>query len=392
MTERLYYTDSYLAEFRARVVGTDADGLRVCLDRTAFYPSSGGQPNDTGTLAGVAVVDVIDEGERIIHVTAAPMTAGEVEGRIDWRRRFDHMQQHSGQHLLSAVLTDLFGSPTVSFHLGAESSTIDVAASSLEPKQILAAEERANELVAENLPIAVSFEEAAAVKDLRKESDREGTLRIVSIEGYDRSACGGTHVHATGEIGPVLLRGIERIRGNVRIEFLCGMRAVRRARSDFDALSRIARTFSAAVDDTPSLVASQFEAFQAADKTRRKLAGELARFRGRELYENTSPGPDGSWRATHRTGSAIDDEVRALAQGFTAQPGAVFLAVADDPPSVLLAASSDAGVHAGNVLKTALTKLGGRGGGNAQMAQGSVPSKEALAQLIAELGTARPPI
>jgi alanyl-tRNA synthetase len=199
-------------------------------------------------------------------------------------------------------------------------------------------------------------------------------------------------VHATGEIGPVLLRGIERIRGNVRIEFLCGMRAVRRARSDFDALSRIARTFSAAVDDTPSLVASQFEAFQAADKTRRKLAGELARFRGRELYENTSPGPDGSRRATHRTGSAIDDEVRALAQGFTAQPGAVFLAVADDPPSVLLAASSDAGVHAGNVLKTALTKLGGRGGGNAQMAQGSVPSKEALAQLIAELGTARPPI
>ena len=386
-TERLYYFDSYLSEFQARVVDRSEDGLRLYLDRTAFYPASGGQPHDTGTIAGEPVVEVIDEGERIAHLTTAPVAAGPaVDCRIDWTRRFDHMQQHSGQHLLSAALLEMLGVPTVSFHLGEESSTIDVEAPALAPEQVAALERRANEIVASNRPITVAFEDAGAARNLRKEVDREGTLRIVTIEGLDRSACGGTHVRATGEIGPVLIRKLDKIRGNVRIEFLCGMRAIKRARADFDALSSAARELSASLDDTSALVAAQREALEASEKARRKLAAELARARGRELYEATAPDASGLRRAVERRSSgAIDDELRALAQGFTSQARAVFTAVVEEPPSVLLAVSGDAGIHAGETLKRALAAAGGRGGGNAQMAQGSVPSVAALEAVLASL-------
>ena len=198
MTERLYYTDSYVREFQARVVERSVDGRTVYLDRTLFYPSSGGQPFDVGSIAGVAVIDVVDEEDRIAHRLAAPLTSdGEVAGEIDWTRRFDHMQQHSGQHLLSAVFEELFGLHTVSFHLGAESATVDLEGGSVEARMVTEAERRANQLVAENRAMDVRFEDASAAQGLRKASEREGTLRIVSIDGLDRSACGGTHVRST---------------------------------------------------------------------------------------------------------------------------------------------------------------------------------------------------
>jgi alanyl-tRNA synthetase len=385
-TERLYYHDSYLTEFRARIVDRSADGLRVYLDRTAFYPDSGGQPRDTGLLAGVVVTDVIDEDERIAHGTAQPVEGTEVECRIDWARRFDHMQQHSGQHLVSATLLELYGIPTVSFHLGDESSTIEVTAPALDQQQILSVERRANEHVVENRPVSISMETPHEAQGLRVPSEREGLLRIVSIPGLDRIACGGTHVRTTGEIGPVLIRRLEKIRGNVRIEFLCGMRAVRRTRADFDALSGIARVLSTALDDTPALVASQREALDTSEKARRKLVAELARHRGRELYDSTTPEASGFRRVVRRLASgAVDDELRALAQGFTSRPQAVFLAVIEDPLTMLLAVSTDAGIHAGNKLREALASAGGRGGGNAQVAQGTVPSKDALESVLSLL-------
>jgi Ser-tRNA(Ala) deacylase AlaX len=237
MTERLYYQDSYLTEFRARVVEASPDQKRIYLDRTAFYPTSGGQPFDIGKLGGVEVIEVIDEGDRIAHVLSDVFTGSEVEGRIHRARRFDHMQQHTGQHLLSAVLIEMFDAPTVSFHLGAESSTIDVTRA-LEPAQLREAERRANEIVFENRPVTVSYQHSSEDLGLRKPTEREGEVRIISIQDLDRSACGGTHVRATGEIGPILLRKLDRIRGNLRIEFLCGGRAVGRAREDFEALSK----------------------------------------------------------------------------------------------------------------------------------------------------------
>jgi alanyl-tRNA synthetase len=379
VTDRLYYHDSYLTEFRARVVETSPDRLRIYLDRTAFYPTSGGQPFDIGKLGGVDVTDVVDEDGRIAHQLSGPLETAEVSGVIDWQRRFDHMQQHTGQHLLSAVLVDLFNAQTVSFHLGVESCTIDVARS-LDPAQIREAERRANEIVFENRPVTVGFEDSSKDLGLRKPTEREGLIRIISIYDLDRSACGGTHVKATGEIGPILIRKLDRIRGNQRIEFLCGLRAVKRARADFEAIASAARAFSAAPDEVPALVAAQLEKLQESDKARRRLAAELAQARGRELYAASVPGPDGIRKVVRRVPS-LTDELRAEAQSFTTGQKSVFLAMGENPPAIMLASSPDRGMNAGEFLKAALAKAGGRGGGSAIMAQGSLPSKDLLDQL-----------
>ena len=385
MTERLYYTDSYQRDFHARVLDRSEDGLTVYLDRSAFYPASGGQPSDTGTIAGVPVLEVIDEGERVAHRTAAPLHTGPVDCSIDWDRRFDHMQQHSGQHLLSAVFHDLFGLQTVSFHLGQESSTIDLEGGTLEPRTVAEAEAHANQVAFENRPLAVLFQDSTEAEGLRKASARAGTLRIVTIEGLDRSACGGTHVRATGEIGPVLVRRLEKIRGSTRVEFLCGMRAVRRARADYDSLTRAAQNFSAQLDEVPGLVANAIEAGKDREKQLRKLQLEIAAYQGKELYGATAPREDGIRRVVRRQPSGNLEDLRAVAQSFTGQAKAVFLAVVENPPSVLLAASGDAGVDAGRLVKEAVTAAGGRGGGNARMAQGSVPKAELLEEVARKL-------
>ncbi len=382
MTERLYYNDSYAREFRGRVIDSADGGKRVYLDRTAFYPTSGGQPFDVGTLGGVAVREVVDEEGRIAHVMETPLEATDVEGRLDWARRFDHMQQHTGQHLLSAVLIELFDITTVSFHMGGVTSTIEVAAPALEAKRIERVEERCAEIVAEARPVSITYEDSSADLALRKASAREGTLRIVSIDRLDRSACGGTHVRTTAEIGTLLIRKTEKIRGNVRIEFVCGLRAIRHARQDFRTLTEISRLVSVPFEETPALVAAQVDKAKALEKSVQRLAAELAQREGRELYAATAPDADGVRRVTQR--GAIDDAMRARAQAFVAGSKAVFLAVCDNPPSVLLAASADSGVHAGDRVKAAVTAAGGRGGGNQALAQGSVPasSLEGVIQAI----------
>ena len=383
MTERLYYHDCYLREFRARVIESADGGRRLYLDRTAFYPTSGGQPFDLGTLAGVAIREVVDEEDRIGHLLEAPIGATEVDGVVDWDRRYDHMQQHTGQHLLSAVLEELFQIRTVSFHLGSGVSTIDVEAPALSAAQLERAEGRCAEIIAEARPVRITFEDASSDLDLRKASTRTGTLRIVSMEGIDRSACGGTHVRTTAEIGMVLIGKLERIRGITRIEFVCGKRALRRAQSDNRLAASIGRALSVPPEQTPELLAALIEKNKALEKTGQRLATDLARREGQELYAATAPGADGV-RATIQRGS-IDDAMRARAQAFVGAGKGVFLAVCDQPPSLLLAASADSGVHAGERIKAAVAASGGRGGGNQQLAQGSVPDAAALAQAEALL-------
>jgi alanyl-tRNA synthetase len=385
MTERLYYTDSYLRDFTARIVDASADGCTVYLDRTAFYPTSGGQPFDTGSIGGVPVVDVADEDQRIAHRLAALLPPGPVDCSVDWPRRFDHMQQHSGQHLLSAVFEELFGLKTVSFHLSAESSTIDLEGPAVDARTLQEAELRANQVVFENRPLAVHFEHAAQAQGLRKPSDREGLLRIVAIDGLDRSACGGTHVRSTGEIGAVMLRRVEKIRQSTRVEFRCGGRAVRRARADYEALAKTAQLFSVPLDDVPDSVAAQLDAARTAEKTRRKLELDLAAYQGRELYAAMAPGADGLRRVSRRLETGSLEELRAIAQSFTAQPKALFLATLASPPSILLAVSEDAGVDAGKALKAALAEASGRGGGNARIAQGSVANAGLLDSVVSRL-------
>jgi len=386
MTTRLYYTDAYHTQFTANVIDRSDDGTRVYLDETAFYPTSGGQPHDTGTLGGIPVVDVIDEDDRVAHVIASPLppTPAPIAGEVDWKRRFDHMQQHTGQHLLSAVFEDLFGHKTLSVHFGPDYSTLDLDTEILSRDRMIAAEVRANAVVAEARPVTVTFEDAATAAGLRKPSDRPGTLRVVTIDALDRSACGGTHVRNTAEIGAVLLRSVEKIRNATRVEFVCGARAVRRARRDFESLTRIATSLSAALDDVASLVTAQSDRLKDSDNARKKLEKELAGFRARELYDHAVPGADGVRTIVIRDAGSMD-ELRALAQGAFEFSKVVLVGVLRSPPSVLLAASEDSGVDAGKLLKERLAAAGGRGGGSPRMAQGGVPDASVLESLVAGL-------
>jgi alanyl-tRNA synthetase len=385
MTNRLYYTDAYRTTFSAEIVDRSEDGLRIYLSSTAFYPTSGGQLHDLGTLGDVDVVDVVDEDDRIAHVMASPLRAtGVVGGEIDWTRRLDHMQQHTGQHLLSAVFEDLFGYKTVSVHFGPDYSTLDLDAESVTHKQLLAAEARANAVVGEGRRVLVTFEDAATASGLRKASDRQGTLRVVSIDSVDRSACGGTHVRSTAEIGPVLVRSTEKVRKATRVEFICGTRAIDRARRDFESLARIASALSASTDDSATLVSAQAERLKDAEGARKKLEKDLASFRARERYDAVAPDGAGVRTIVIRDVETID-ELRALAQASIALPRTVVIGALDKPPSVLLASSEDSGVDSGRLLKERLVAAGGKGGGSPRIAQGSLPDVAARDALVASL-------
>lgn len=384
-TERLYYRDARLLTFDGVVVGSADGGRRIYLDRTAFYPTSGGQPNDTGTLGGIRVLDVVDEDQRIAHLLESPLAGDRVEGVIDGVRRRDHMQQHTGQHLLSALLEDLFGCRTASVHFGDQYSTVDLDGGPLTAEQLRVAEERANQIVTDNRPVRVTFEESVSAKDLRKPSDRTGEIRVVSIEGLDRSACGGTHVGATGEIGTLLFRKAERAKGLFRVEFLCGGRAIRQARSDYDLLSGLAQGLSAAIEEVPALVAAARTELKAASAARRDAEEQLARYRAAELYAAQVAGPDGSRWIVERVPTGSTDQLRGLALAIADLSKAVFVGVIDAPPTILLASAGDSGVNAGALLKERLTEVGGRGGGSPRLAQGTVPDGGALAALLARL-------
>ncbi len=251
----------------------------------------------------------------------------------------------------------------------------------LEPDQLREAERRANQIVFENRPVTVSFQHSSEDLGLRKPTEREGEVRIVSIQGLDRSACGGTHVRATGEIGPILLRKLDRIRGNLRIEFLCGGRAVARARADFEALSQIARAFSSPLDEAPALVDAQREKLQETDRMRRRLATELAQAAGRALYGEDAAGPGRHSACAAGVGNARGGIASRSAKFHRGRVRRFSWPSLEIRPRFCWRASKDSGVHAGDLLKRALAEAGGRGGGNAALAQGSLPSDGALEEL-----------
>jgi alanyl-tRNA synthetase len=385
MTDRLYYTDPYTRDFQATVIDRTQDSRRVYLDRTAFYPTSGGQPFDTGVLGGVRVLDVVDEGERIAHLLDAPLVADRVTGQVDWARRFDHMQQHTGQHLLSAVVADLLGYQTVAVHFGKEISTLDLDAASMSLEETQRVEEKANEIIGQNRQVQISFEDPQQAVGLRKASERTGTIRIITIGDLDRSACGGTHVRATGEIGSLLIRKVERVRKGIRVEFLCGSRASRRARADYNLITRLANDFSAAAEELPQLITRQKEDLRHITGLARELEGKLDLSRARELYAAARPESTGLRRVTVREDQVPLEALRGLGQAVTSMPLAVFVGAVSSPPAVLLATSPDTGIDAGAMLKSLLASVGGRGGGSARLAQGMVPGRAQLETLLESL-------
>jgi alanyl-tRNA synthetase len=380
MTERLYYTDAYLREFDATVVRVDRrDGRAVVfLDRTAFYPTSGGQPFDVGTLgrgperAALRIIDVLDDdtGE-IAHVVdgEAPARGQAVHGAIDWTRRFDHMQQHTGQHVLSAAIDRLFGVRTVSFHLGTDASTIDLSRE-LTRDEIIAAEVEADRAVWENLPVAIRYASAdeAAKLPLRKESVREGTLRLIDIERFDLSACGGTHVARTGAIGIIAIGQTERFKGGQRVEFFCGGRALTKFRSMRDALSGAVRTLSVLPHELPDAI----EKLQGDVRERQKLVAslqqDLARYQAEEFVSSAEATAAG--RLVARAVDADANTLKSLASAITSRPGHIAVLVSSTKPAlVVVARSQDVSVAANQVISALTAKFGGRGGGKPDLAQ-----------------------
>lgn len=400
MTDRLYYTDPYLRAFDATITGVARrdDRLALTLDRTAFYPTSGGQPFDLGTLGGLRVVDVVDDEDgSITHLvelrtknselrtnaepgTRNPEPGQRVRGEIDWSRRFDHMQQHTGQHVLSAAFDKLFGARTVSFHLGAEVSTIDLARE-MTPAEIAAAESEANRIVWEDRPVAIRFAdaEAAARLPLRKESVRGGTLRLIDVEGFDLSACGGTHVARTGGIGVIAVASWERFKGGQRLEFLCGGRALNGYRRLRDAVTASVRLLSVLPEELPAGI----ERLQGeAKEQKRSIAGlqsDLARCRAGELAAGAAE--IAGVRLVARAIDADANGLKTLAMAIAAQPGFLVALVSTTTPAlVVLARSSDVAISAQQLLATLIAEFGGRGGGRAEMAQagGLAGSPEAI--------------
>ena len=356
-----------------REVSPQTGRWKVILDRTAFYPTSGGQPFDIGTLGEANVVDVFDQEDGTIgHLVDRELeTNSRVRGQVDWSRRFDHMQQHTGQHLLSAAFEREAGAKTVSFHLGTLASTIDLD-KELAADQIARVETAANTVLWEDREVCVKFVTAneAAKLPLRKDPTREGELRIIEIKDYDLSACGGTHVNRTGAIGVIALAGVERFKGGLRVEFVCGARALRAYRSLKHAVGGSVRLLSVLPDDLPSAIEKLQTAGRSQQKAQEGLYERLAAHEAANLASAAER--IGAVNAVLAAVSGWDaNGLKKLASSIVTKPATLAVLITTESPTlVVVSRSQDLSIDAGAVLKDLVDRFGGRGGGKGAMAQG----------------------
>jgi alanyl-tRNA synthetase len=376
---RLYYTDPIRLAFEARVQGcapapaSHPGAWAVRLSESAFYPTTGGQPFDTGRLGEARVTDVFeDEAGEVVHVVDRPLEPGAVvAGEVDRARRLDHRQQHSGQHVLSAAFVRTAKVATVSFHLGATVSTIDLARE-VTPAEIAAAEDAANAVIQEDRPVTIRFvsgEEAAALP-LRKEPKRTGELRLIDIADWDLSACGGTHVGHTGEIGPIAVRGWERFKGGTRVEFVCGARTLASFRELRDTVAASSRLLSVLPAELPAAIGRLQEEARDLRRAQRDLQGELAGLRAVAMADAAET--VGSRRAVLAAIANADaGALKGLAAAIVARPGLVVVLVSDATPVLaVVARSADVDLDAAALFKALSARFGGKGGGRPDFAQG----------------------
>lgn len=388
VTQRLYYDNPYLKSFSAQVVARgEIEGRpAVALDRTAFYPTGGGQSHDGGTLNGVAVLDVAEIDGQIWHVLAQALAGDQVLGALDWSRRWDHMQNHSGQHVLSQAFIQVAEAETVGWHLSPTSVTIDLDQAKLGEETLARAEKLANEVLAQNLAISARVVDEAELPalNLRKQPDVTGPLRLVEIAGYDRVACSGSHVAGTAEIGLIKIQRAERRGSETRIHFLCGGRAL----ADYSRKHRLVRDlagrFSRGEEELLEAVDKLQAEAQVARKALRAAQDALVDAEAERLWAVAQQQPavrlvtgvyDG-WEA---------EQVKRLALALRRWPGCFIALAAGDPPQVTFTRSEDVQADAGQWLRQALEAVGGRGGGRNDYAQGRAPSAEAVRKLFALL-------
>src|SRR5579871_624621 len=396
MTDRLYYHDSFLYDFDAEIAELPtSDRPAIILNRTAFYPTSGGQIFDTGVISTESgqqkVTEVADtEAGRVVHYLEAPLKdvkpGTPVRGQIDSTRRCDHMQQHSGQHVLSAAFVRLFNIPTVSFHMADDYCSIDLDTPNLSKTQVEQAERLANEIILENRPVDIRFvtRDQAANLGLRKLPPAErDQLRIIDIHDFDLSACGGTHVNKTGQIGCILLRKIEKVRQGWRVEFVAGQRAVATARRDYTTLTEAGSLFSAHIYDVPQQIRKSLDEIRSLRKEKEGSQEELAAAQAVVILAEI-PETEGRKLVVRVFADRDMNAVKLLAQKLTrlATNVVVLLGTSSPQPSLVFAQSSGQPFDMGALMKQIMSANGGRGGGSKDMAQGGLPNAEAVQKAI----------
>lgn len=376
-TRRLYYDDSYMRTFSARVLECvpakpvpSPSGPRVAweveLDQTAFYPTSGGQPNDLGCIGEAKILDVRDEQDVILHVVDRELEPGEVRGSIDWGRRFDHMQQHTGQHLLSAMFLERYGLPTVSFHLGGDLCTIDLRGPEPDANVLEGAQRATNQIIFEDRPVNVRYGTASQFAQLgvRKEVDREGILRAIEIEAADLQPCGGTHVKSTGQIGLLLVRRSSKIRQDWRVEFVCGCRAERLSGGDYQLLRRISDRLSCPSEDVPAAIEKLVSERDANFKSLRAVLQQLAEARNAAMILAAPQTPEGLRIVAELLRDAHPDLLLPLATEVAKNEKAIALLIHEETGQMVFAQHSSSGKDLRAILKHVLAKTPGKGGGS----------------------------
>ena len=396
-TERLYYQDSHLIEFEALVTEkTDrvSGWTAVTLDRTAFYPTGGGQPSDTGTLNGERVLECIDnENDGVLHVVQgrAPEVGATVKGRVDWPRRLDHIQQHTGQHILSQAFVSLFNAPTRGFRVLHDVCEIDVELNNPTNESIERAVELANNVIWEDREITIksATAEEAAQLPLRKDSSREGELRLIEIEGFDLTPCGGTHAYRTGEVGMIAVRTWERAKGLTRIEFAAGTRALADYRRANKTARGVASLFSAARDDAAKLAARMVDENKELHRRVRSLDEIAARVEADELLAPAIANAAGIRIVDYIFDNRDAESLKRLAVSLISHPNTIALLGSSDKEAARLvfAKSADAPGDMNALMRAACEILDGRGGGKPDLAQGGGKKIEKLAEAIEQAAT-----
>jgi len=397
-TYRLYYDNAYQQNFEARIRSCDPTGpvstesgaraaWEVLLDQSAFYPTSGGQPFDWGMIGEARILDVREEDDEIVHIVDREVTVGATTGCIDWLRRFDHMQQHTGQHLLSAMFQERYGLPTISFHLGGEINTIDLRGQEPAQDVLSGAQHAANAVIFQDRPVTVRYGTAAELAELgvRKEVDRQGILRAIEIEGADLQPCGGTHVKSTGQIGMILVRRCTKIRQDWRVEFVCGRRAERAASGDYQLLRTVADRLSCAPDEIPGAIDKSAAERDASFKGLRAAMQQLGEARAKLLVQSCAPNEKGIRIIVESMGEENPELLLPLATEIAKNEKCIALLVHEGTGQLVFAQNASAGSDLNAALKQLLGELPGKGGGTKDFVRARLadPSKSGAALEVA---------
>ena len=391
MTEKLYYNDSKTLEFQSEIieVNNSNKGFEVILDKTYFYPTSGGQSFDTGTINGIKVTDVFEHDNRIVHVLESEINKGIAQAKIDYKRRLQNMQHHTGQHLLSQAFIQILKTPTVSIHLGDDICNIEIVKKELSQEEVNQVEDLANDIIYQNKKINIHYADESEISEinLRRPPKKKGNngIRIIEIEGFDMSACGGTHANSTGDLGIIKILGWEKYKGNIKVEFICGLRALHDYRFKNIAIKNISSKFSAKDKQIEEIIYKSINDSKENLKEISALKKELALYKAKETVKEAEIFKD--YKIVFKFFNNTDiNSLKLIANEITEMDNVIALLVSDyqDKNNFIFCCDSKLKINMNKYLLELLKELDGKGGGKPNLSQGSCPKAENIDQYISK--------